>query len=159
MRFRLIVTLAILALPLLARADIETLHYKGDLEMLTMSGDECNDKERPGSRIPVDMVLKVERTEAGERFDGADFAAEKGFAVPGFKDEPGAAALDLPIGGIRRGEQCPGERDRRLAAFEKLWLAAGIDKLPDGTRQSVQWRKHRHSWRCHTLLQSEVDAK
>jgi len=70
MKFRLIVTLLILTLPLLAGAEIETFHYKGDLEMLALSGNECIDKERPGSHIPIDMALKVERSWKGERFEG-----------------------------------------------------------------------------------------
>jgi hypothetical protein len=33
-------------------------HFKGDMEMLTLSGIECADKERPGFRMPVDLALR-----------------------------------------------------------------------------------------------------
>jgi tetratricopeptide (TPR) repeat protein len=50
-------------------ATAETFLYRGELELISISGKDCADTKQ-GSRIPIEVALKREKNGSGERIDG-----------------------------------------------------------------------------------------
>jgi tetratricopeptide (TPR) repeat protein len=66
---RVLPVILLLALPLAACVSTTTL-YRGEMELVTVSGDACPEKGENNSHVPLELVLERERSFGGQRISG-----------------------------------------------------------------------------------------
>jgi tetratricopeptide (TPR) repeat protein len=59
-----------LAMPLAACVSTTTNLFRGDMELVTVSGDACSEKERANSHIPLELVLETKSSLSGQLISG-----------------------------------------------------------------------------------------
>ena len=65
-----IITLLLLALPLTSCASTTTTLYSGEMELVTLSGSGCSEKDKTGSRIPLELELEQGNSANGQQITG-----------------------------------------------------------------------------------------
>ena len=65
-----IIAFVLLALPLPAVASTTTTLYRGDMELITVSGSGCTEKDTSGSRLALELTIKQSGTAQGTEING-----------------------------------------------------------------------------------------
>jgi len=65
-----IIAFMLLALPLPAGASSTITLYRGDMELVTVSGTGCTEKDASGSRLPLDLTLEQSSSAQGTEIKG-----------------------------------------------------------------------------------------
>jgi len=65
-----IIALLLLALPLLPCTSSTMTLYSGEMELVTVSGSGCSEKDKTGSRIPLELTLAQGRSANNQQISG-----------------------------------------------------------------------------------------
>jgi len=69
-RIATVITFLLLALPLAPCASAAMTLYSGEMELVAVSGGGCTEKDKPGSRLPLDLTLEQGNSSSGQPLTG-----------------------------------------------------------------------------------------
>ena len=151
----IICTFLLLALPLGSYASASITLYRGEMELVAISGGGCTEKDKAGSRLPLELLLELGSSSPGQKitgyFNGPDMqrgrfsGSDLGRMQVVYPDNPGFQgdflSLSTTPGGLEGELHEKTQADSTNCYFEKAVVR--LKQVASGSRVESEYLRQR----------------